>query len=307
MSLISLIAALLLEQWRPLSDRRYLYSAVAQYAGYFEHQFNAGEKHHGIIAWMVAVLPLVLGAWLVYAVLWHVSPLLGLAFNVAALYVTMGFRQFSHYFTDIQLALKQDDLPRARELLAAWRGHSCAGLAAEDLIRLTVEQALAASYRNVFAVIFWFVVLPGPTGAVLYLLSHYLEQRWGKTPSPELSVFGGFSARAFALIDWIPVRLSALTFAIVGDFEDALYCWRTQSGRWNDPSMGIVIAAGAGALGVRLGNPYMRDGVLEERPELGLGDEPDLAHLDSTVGLVWRTLVLWLCMLFLLGIASVLR
>ena len=71
--------------------------------------------------------------------------------------------------------------------------------------------------------------------------------------------------------------------------------------------MGIVVAAGAGALGVRLGNPYLRDGVLVERPELGLGDEPDLAHLDSAVGLMWRTLVLWLVMLFLLGIASVLR
>ncbi len=307
MSLISLIAALLLEQWRPLSDRRYLYTAVSQYAGYFEHQFNAGENHHGVIAWMVAVLPLVLGAWLVYAMFWHINPLLGLAFNVAALYVTMGFRQFSHHFTDIQLALKRDDLPAARELLAAWRGHSCAEFSTEDVIRLSVEQALEASYRNVFSVIFWFVLLPGPTGAVLYRLSYYLEQRWGRTQSPDLSVFGSFSSRAFAVIDWIPGRLTALTFAIVGDFEDALYCWRTQAGRREDRSTRIVVAAGAGALGVRLGNPYVCDGIVVERPELGLGDEPDLAHLDSTVGLVWRTLVLWLCMLFLLGIASVLR
>ena len=56
-----LIVALLLEQWRPLSDRRYIHTAVSQYAGYFEHQFNAGENQHGIIAWMLAVLPLVLG------------------------------------------------------------------------------------------------------------------------------------------------------------------------------------------------------------------------------------------------------
>ena len=307
MALISLIAALLLEQWRPLSDRRYLYTAVSQYAGYFEHQFNAGESQHGIIAWMAAVLPLVFGAWFVYAVLAYINPLLGLAFNVAALYVTMGFRQFSHYFTDIQLALKQEDLPRARELLATWRGHSCADLSVEGVVRLTVEQALAASYRNVFSVIFWFILLPGPTGAVLCRLSHYLERRRGRALSPDLTAFGSFSARAFALIDWIPARLSALTFAIVGDFEDALYCWRTQAGRWDDPSMGIVLAAGAGALGVRLGNPYTRDGVVVERPELGLGDEADAAHLDSTVGLVWRTLVLWLVMLFLLGIASILR
>lgn len=307
MALISLIVALLLEQWRPLSDRRTIHTALSQYAGYFEQQFNAGEKQHGVIAWMVAVLPMVLGAWLLYALLAHINPLLALAFNVAALYFTMGFRQFSHYFTDIQNALREDDLPAARSVLAQWRGHNCDDLSMDDVVRLTIEQALCASYGNVFSVIFWFVLLPGPAGAVLYRLSQYLEQRWGRALQPELSVFGAFSSRVFALIDWMPARLSALTFAVVGDFEDAIYCWRTQATRWMDASMGIVIAAGAGALGVRLGNPYLRNGALVERPELGLGDEPEVAHLDSTVGLVWRTLVLWLAMLFLLGIASILR
>jgi adenosylcobinamide-phosphate synthase len=307
MALISLIVALLLEQWRPLSDRRYIHTAVSQYAGYFEHQFNAGEKQHGVIAWMVAVLPPVLGAWLIYALLAYLNPLLALAFNVAALYFTMGFRQFSHYFTDIQTALKEEDLPRARAVLAQWRGHSCDDLSMDDVVRLSIEQALCASYGNVFAVVFWFVLLPGPAGAVLYRLSQYLDNRWGRSIQPDLSVFGAFSSRAFSLIDWLPARLTALTFAIVGDFEDAIYCWRTQAARWIEPTLGIVIAAGAGALGVKLGNPYLCNGAPVERPELGLGDEPEVAHLDSTVGLVWRTLVLWLAMMFLLGIASVLR
>ena len=307
MALFSLIVALLVEHWRPLSDRRTIHTAITRYAAYFEHQFNAGENQHGVIAWLLAVLPLLLGMWLIYALLAAISPLLAVALNVAALYFTMGFRQFSHYFTDIQSALVEDDLPKARAVLSQWRGHDCSELPIENVVRLTIEQALSASYRNVFSVIFWFVLLPGPGGVVLYRLSHYLDQHWGRADSPELSAFGRFSSRAFALIDWLPARLSALTFAIVGDFEDAIYCWRTQATRWMDSTMGIVIAAGAGALGVRLGNPYVLDGQLVERPELGLGDEPDVAHLDSTVGLVWRTLVLWLAILFLLGIASVLR
>jgi len=32
MSLLSLVAALLVEQWRPLADRRYLYALLARYA-----------------------------------------------------------------------------------------------------------------------------------------------------------------------------------------------------------------------------------------------------------------------------------
>src|SRR3954470_10851113 len=122
MSLVALIAALLLEQWRPLVERRYLFSLAARYAMFLERQFNAGEAQHGVIAWMLAVLPPVLGTWALHTLAWRASPLLALAFDVALLYLTMGFRQFSHNFTEIHLALKDDDLAKAREVLARWRG-----------------------------------------------------------------------------------------------------------------------------------------------------------------------------------------
>jgi adenosylcobinamide-phosphate synthase len=303
MGLISLIAALLLEQWRPLSGQHYLHSQVARYASFLERQFNAGEAQHGAVAWLVAVLPPVLLAWLVHALLLRGSPLLALGLNVLALYLTMGFRQFSHYFTDIHLALKQDDLGRARELLAGWRGHDCGDLSREEVARLTIEEALAASHRHVFAVVFWFVLLPGPSGAILYQLAYFLRRRWGGSDAPELDQFGRFAKQAFEALDWLPVRFTAAAFAVVGDFEDAIYCWRTQAAKWSDPALGIVLAAGAGAIGVRLGNPVVIQGTLTERPELGLGEEADAGFFDSTIGLVWRALVLWLLMLLLLGIA----
>jgi adenosylcobinamide-phosphate synthase len=303
MGLISLIAALLLEQWRPLADQRYLFSQVARYANFLERQFNAGEAQHGIVAWLVAVLPPALLAGFVHALLARWSPLFALAFDVFALYLTMGFRQFSHYFTDIHLALKQNDLPRARELLAAWRGHDCGDLSREEVARLTIEEALAASHRHVFAVVFWFVLLPGPSGAILYRLAYFLCRRWGGSDTPELVQFGRFAKQAFETLDWLPVRFTATAFAVVGDFEDAIFCWRTQAARWSDAALGIVLAAGAGAIGVRLGNPVVIHGAVVERPELGLSEEADAGFFDSTIGLVWRSLVLWLLMLLLFGIA----
>ena len=305
MGLISLVLALLLEQWRPLADRRPLFAPVESYAVFLERQLNAGEVRHGRIAWLIAVLPPVLGAWLLYALLFQASPLLAILFNVGALYLTMGFRQFSHFFTGIQLALTQDDLPHARELLAQWRGHACTDLSREEVARLAIEEALAASHRNVFAVIFWFVLLPGPSGAVLYRLARYLDRRWGAVDAPEMAQFGRFARQAFDALEWLPVRFTAAAFAVVGDFEDAIYCWRAQATRWPDRAMGIVLSAGAGAIGVRLGNPYVRDGTVVDRPELGTGDEADTAFLDSTVGLVWRALVMWLLMLLLLGVAAI--
>jgi len=303
MGLVSLIAALLLEQWRPLASYRYLYARVEQYANFLERQFNAGEMQQGVVAWLVAVIPPVIVVGLVHAQLFRWSPLLALVFNVAALYLTMGFRQFSHYFTDIHLALKRDDLTCARELLAVWRGHDCGNLSREEVSRLAIEEALIASHRHVFAVAFWFVLLPGPTGAILYRLAYFLYRRWGESDAPDLAQFGCFAKQAFQVLEWLPVRFTAAAFAIVGDFEDAIYCWRTQAGKWPDPLLGILLAAGAGAIGVRLGDPYVVRGAAVERPQLGTGEEADAGFLDSTIGLVWRALVLSLLVLMLLGIA----
>ncbi len=326
MSFLALLIALALEQWRPLVDRRAVFAPVTAYAGVLERYLDAGATQQGAIAWALAVVPLVLASWALYAILAAVHPALGLAFNVAALYVTMGFRQHSHYFTDIHKALKEGDLGAARRLLAEWRGHPCDTLSASEVARLTIEGALGVSHRHVFGVMFWFVLLPGPTGAVLYRMALFLNHRWGGTgrtgqSGPMLDVtlagqpggeavadatearFEEFARRAFYAIDWLPVRVTAASFAIVGDFEDAVYCWRTQAARWPDPLLGVVLAAGAGALGVRLGTPIARGGVIEDRPELGLGDEPDTAFLDSTVGLVWRALSLWLVLLLVLSIA----
>ena len=306
MSLISLIIALLLEQWRPLADRKYLVSRAERFANFLQQHFNAGERQHGVIAWMLGVVPVTLAAIAVYYLLHRLSPLLALAFNVLILYVTMGFRQVSHYFTDIHWSLKSGDLDKARTTLGQWRGASCERLSAQEVVRLTIEEALVASYQHVFAVVFWFVLLPGPSGAILYRLSSLLHRRWADSGDAELAAFGSFAAQVFRLLDWAPARLTGIAFAVVGDFEDAAYCWRTQAAKWPDPSLGVVLASGAGAMGVRLGMPFLSELSPVDRPELGLGDEADVGFLDSTIGLVWRALVVILFILLLLAIAGAL-
>ena len=102
----------------------------------------------------------------------------------------------------------------------------------------------------------------------------------------------------------LPLRLTAVGFAITGDFEDAIFCWRTQASSWMEPETGILLASGAGALGVRLGLP-IRDGYgVEDRPEMGLGDDADVDFMQSTIGLAWRTLVLCLLIMALVWIAG---
>ncbi len=308
MSLLSLIFALLLEQLRPLSSRKYLLAWLSGYVDFFQRNLNAGESKHGQIAWILAVSVPLFGSASLYWLLAAQHPVFAWAFCVLVLYLTMGFRQFSHYFTDIHKALRNNDLKQARSLLSAWRGEPCDELSAEEVIRVTIEEALLATHRNVFAVVVWFVVFMqlglGPGGAILYRMAHFLNIRWGKKDSAELGNFGKFAMQFYHWIEWLPVRLTAATFAIVGNFEDSIYCWRTQAAGWSDPEGGIVLASGAGALGVRLGMPVAQFDMSVERPELGTGDIADVDFMQSAVGLVWRALVFWLIMLLLLSLAS---
>jgi adenosylcobinamide-phosphate synthase len=303
MSLLSLIAALLLEQLHPLSSRKYLFSWAYGYAQYFRDRFDAGERSHGRIAWIVAIwLPLLLIGG-IHSILLTKHAVFAWAFNVLVLYLTMGFRQFSHYFTDINQALRDNDLQQARTLLGEWTGKSCSDLDPREVARFAIEQALLASHRHVFGVIVWFVIFMmlgmGPVGAMLYRLAIFISARW--EAREEGGDFGAFAQRMSYLLEWLPLRLTAGSFAIVGNFEDTIYSWRTQAAEWPEPGVGILLASGAGALGIKLGQTLVLDEQPVYRPDLGGGEEVDIDHMQSAIGLVWRTLVFWLLMLLLLS------
>src|SRR6185503_666096 len=299
MSILAIIVALVIEQWRPLGERQSVSATLSAWATSLERSFNGGERRHGMVAWLVAVLPPVIITAVLYWLLAAVSGVLALLFNIAVLYLTLGFRQFSHYFTDIQLALKAGDIERARALLDQWRGASGVVRSREEVIRLAIEEALVAAHRHVFGVLLWYLLLPGPAGAILYRLAAYLAARW-----KPLGAFGDFAARAFHVLEWPAVRLTATAFALVGDFENAVYCWRTQARSWSDPDAGLVLAAGAGAMGVRLGMPVQEVDGMQPRPELGAGEEADGPFLDTTVGMLWRALVLWVAILASAAVVS---
>lgn len=310
MSLLALIAALLLEQVHPLSSRKYLLTWLRGYVDFYQHNFNAGEHSHGRVAWILALaLPLALAIGLHHLLL-TAHPVFAWAFSVLVLYLTMGFRQFSHYYTDIHKALIDRQLDKARGLLGDWLGKSCNELNREEVARVTIEQALMSSHRNVFGVVFWFVIFMmlgfGPLGAILYRLTLFIYNRWGTRDDTEFGNFGSFARQAYHIVEWLPLRLTASTFAIVGNFEDTIDCWRNHAPSWDDPEVGILLASGAGALGVKLGQTIVLDQQPMFRPELGDGDEADTDFMQSAIGLVWRAMLFQLLALLLLTLAHLL-
>lgn len=312
MSLFALIAALLLEQLKPLAERKSLNEWLYNYVHYFKHHFNSGEYGHGKTAWWLAVLPLLMLVVLAYWGLYQTSPILSLLFNILALYLCMGFGRFNRFFADIQLALRNGQLDEARDSLSRLRGSPSQQLNAEEVARLTIELSLVELHRHLFGVIVWFALfsllgLGGAAGALLYRLGLELRTHWAEKSSPDdlaEANFDVFAQKMARRLEWLPIRLTAATFAIVGNFEDTVYCWRSQAVNWPDRAIGILLASAAGASGIRLGSPVGQDGVLSDRPELGVGDKSGDAALQCAIRLVWRSVVFMLVMLFMLSLAG---
>jgi adenosylcobinamide-phosphate synthase len=302
MKFLALVIALLIEQARPLRKGNPVFAGYRRYTELLEGHLNAGEYRQGALAWLLAVLPPALAAGIVYSLLHRISPFIALAWSVLVLYVTMGFRQFSHFYTEIQQALRDGDVGLARERLNVWRGGGAGDFIAGEISRVSIELGLIGSHRHVFGPVIWFIVL-GPAGAVIYRIAAMLNDDWGTRGDADFGDFGRFARRCFFWLDWLPARLTAASFAVVGNFEDAVYCWRTQARSWTTKAHDVILASGGGALGVRLGDALHQYDGLELRAEFGLGDEADVDYMQSTVGLIWRALVLWVFLVFLVTIA----
>ena len=329
MSFFAILFALLIEQVRPLARSNPIHAGLRAWARWVSRNFDAGKPHHGWVAWCLAVLLPAFGA---VAVHWALIALLGwpvaVLWSVAVLYVTLGFRQFSHHFTDIRDALDNGDEARARELLAQWQQVDASELPRSEIVRHVIEYSVLAAHRHVFGVLAWFSVLAafgfGPAGAVLYRMSEFVVRYWkhrsATQAQPASPALQSAAARAWHVIDWLPARITALAFAVVGSFEEAIDCWRNYAQRFPDDNDGVVLAATSGAVNVRLGGEALKSAFSPNTSqsfpssaaetmvdtESTPGREAEVAHLRSIVGLVWRSVVLWMVLLALLTLARLL-
>lgn len=315
MSFFAILLALVLEQARPLGLGNPVYRAIENWTGWVARTLDAGQQHLAWVTWGMATL-----APAVLAMFVHTLAHLGLGWvaaalwNVALLYVTLGFRQFSHHFTAIREALEEGDEQKARELLARWQEVQVGDIARSEIVRHVIEHSVVAAHRHVFGVFFWYAVLSviglGPAGAVVYRLAEYVQRRWQREQGADggvSAVLAGVAQRAWVLLDWLPARTTALGFAIVGSFEDAMDGWRHHAQKFPEDNDGVILAATAGAIGVQLGGAGLGSAdepLATASAESTPGQPAELGHLASVVGLVWRSVIMWLVLVALLTMAN---
>jgi len=278
MNFFAVLSALLLGQLRPLAWNHPLSGGPRAWALSLARAGTTWCPRMPWLTWSVTVLVPALAALLVYQLLWHgIGWPLALLWHVALLYLTLGLRQLHDRLTGIRHALKEEDKTNALAQLADWYS-STGSLPQGDVQRDTATHAALSAHRHIFGVLAWYV-LPaalglGPTGAVLYRVAECLPRHWQDEDDPSLC---DIARQAWQVMDWLPARFTACTFALVGNFDAANQGWQAHAEKYPHDSDGLVLAAAAGAAPL---------------------------SADNIVTLLWRSLAVWMLLLAFLALTS---
>jgi adenosylcobinamide-phosphate synthase len=291
---LTIICALLLDallgeprRWHPLVG----FGGLAERVEQRLNQPLSRSRLAGLVALLLLITPFILAA----ALLDNLSPFIGLLL----LYLALGGRSLIEHAQQIANSLKQNDLKRSRQQVGWIVSRETGAMQPSDVTRATIESVLENGSDAIFGALFWFL-LAGAPGVVAYRLVNTLDAMWGYRNS-RFQHFGWAAARLDDLLNWAPARLTAITYALVGSFQQALHCWSQQAALCDSPNAGPVMAAGAGALNIRLGGASIYQGKTHQRPILGSGSEPEISDIARAIKLVRHSLLLWAVVIIIGG------
>jgi adenosylcobinamide-phosphate synthase len=313
MSFFAALIALLLDQVRPASHAQWAEVAARWWVKSVLHWGDTGRAEHTrLLSVLVIALPALL-AWAIEYGLTHVNVALGWLWMIFVLYVCMGFRQFSSGFGAVRAALERKDVDAARSAFLAWTGKPAAMMEVSELAQASASHGVAQTHVQVLAPLFAFALLPGVCGPLLYRIAELCATsntaRLNASPA-----FMASSRQLFGWVNFVPARLSAAGFAIVGHFEEAASAWRSASATAIDHPMHWLIRVAYGALAVRTEEREAKH-ITPEKPGTDKASDdpyfniaaPDFttAHLSQLVGLLWRSVVMWMGLLALLQFTAI--
>jgi adenosylcobinamide-phosphate synthase len=208
-------------------------------------------------------------------------------FAAAVLWSTLGGRSLGRYARALGRAVAHGELDRARALAPALVGRDPTALGGEELCRATVESVAENTTDAIVAPLIWFTAFGAP-GAAAYRAVNTLDAMCGHR-SPRYAAFGWASARLDDALTWPCARIAtglavAVAPVVGGSSRETLRALGTAR-EHPSPNAGLIEAAFAGALRVRLGGRNDYAGRVERRPTFGGGDPPDPLHIERAVRL----------------------
>ena len=296
---LAAIAAFALDRLLGETKRGHPLVGFGSLANGVERLLNRGplRRVSGLLAWVLVVLP-----WVALAFWGKRYDFLGWTVDVILLYLALGGRSLAEHAERVVADLAAGDLPAARQHVGWIVSRDTRELDEAGIAKACIESTLENGNDAVFGALFWFILFGG-AGAVFFRLANTLDAMWGYK-SERFLRFGWAAARIDDVLNYLPARLTALSYALCGQTRRALACWWQQAARWESPNAGPVMSTGAGSLGLVLGGAAIYHGQLEQRPRLGAGRSPCIEDISRALTLLRRSAALWLFIYLVAGLAS---
>lgn len=281
MSLLAILIALSIDRfWESVENIR----RVRWFFGYrawLQARLAQRSLWDGLIGLMLTLAPPLIVVGLLQAVLVGWLAFFGFIFAVFALVWALGPKDLEREVQAITAAWERGDDMTARLKAEAFLETPVPQDGA-TMATAVIDGVLIQALERMTAVLFWFVIL-GPFGAVLYRLTTSLR----KEPTGYVA-YDGAAVVLHGILNWVPARVTALGYAVTGNFVDALQGWRTGAVSlkpWWAGNSDVLVSAGRGALSLRAW-------LIAEPTVEGWANQ-----IQAALALVWRTVIFWLIVL----------
>jgi len=294
----AILLAATLDRFVPEHLRVDPFAWVRAMGEFVAQRFDGDSRSHGTIALVIVVVVVLIVIVVLHFLLGLIAWIFQFAFDVLVLFWCVGLHRLGERAQDVVDALQTGDISVANENLRTLSGQLSDDLSESSIAHDTVVVVLKQGNSNVIAPLFWFALL-GPFGAILQRMTGALSRLWAGDAERSTS-FGWATVHLYNLLTWAPARITALSYAAVGSFEDALRCWRHARDMWSDSADGPLLAVGLGAMQMKNCEAAAGD----DDDEAVVVVAADTTHVQRALALVWRALLFWLLLAFVVLVLS---
>lgn len=256
------------------------------------------QKIRGLFAVTVLVFPLPLLIYNLEQQSYALFPFI----SILTLYLCIATQSLKQHSVKVFDALEDQNIASARTQVSMIVSRETQKMNTNDIQKATIESVLENGADAIFAPIFWFIIA-GPAGAIFYRLSNTLDAMWGYKNARFIH-FGWAAARLDDTLNWLPARLTAITYALLGQTTQAFDCWKQHAHLLDSPNAGPVMTSGAGALNLQLGGAAWYHGKLKNKPLFGCNKTPTNNDILRANSLITQGLLLWVSIIAIIDIAG---
>lgn len=270
-------------RWHPMKYFR-------QWAEQIEGLLNTAQEPfesyvQGFVAWVALIVPVLL-------ISWFLSASLGWPLDVLLVVLVVSSKSLFDFVKQVPKLITEKDWTGVHKVMSQLGYQGAEVKDKKQLQRLSIEQFFLGVNSFVIGPIFWFWI-GGIPMMIVYRLTRQLDIMWGDR-SETHECFGKFVARLDDILNFIPSRLTALSWLLVGDREVAAKAWRAhQLKTVRSINSGLILTVSGASMNLKLGH---------DQAILGGDYEPKNKDFEQSYNLFKKIIWIWSIVGFMVGI-----